>query len=173
MNKDASFDKFKELIQAVEKAKLKYVIIGGFAVDGKRRKLTRPHHDIDIIFLKKDEAKVEKLLKDLHYSLVNKYDDNYKLKASDGTKLDLYLVEVDDEKGISKGKTSTYTFPKEMVATDLEKGTIDGVLFTISGNAMTKRLGLDSANEADHDFCSKMNGDEKKMGKIKRIPRAR
>jgi hypothetical protein len=166
---DASFEKFQEFIRALEKAKLKYVVIGGFAVDGKRRKLSRQHHDIDIMCQKADEVSIEKLIKALHYALVERFEDLYRLKSVDGTKVDLYLVSLDGEHAHSKGKIETLSFPKEMFLHDLQKGTIDGFIFTIPSDSFIKRNGFDAKAESDQDFVRTLVGDEKKMGLIRKL----
>jgi hypothetical protein len=166
---DASFEKFQDFIRALEKAKLKYVVVGGFAVDGKRRKLSREHHDIDIMCQKADEAVIERLIKSLHYSLVERFEDLYRLKSVDGTRVDLYLVSLDEEHAHSKGKVATISFPKEMFLHDLQKGTIDGFIFTIPSDSFIKKNGFDARAESDQDFVKTLVGDEKKMGLIKKI----
>lgn len=173
MKTDVSFEKFKDLIQAIEKAQIRYVVIAGYAIEGRRRKHSRKHSDIDIMFLKSDEDQVEKLLMSLHYKPVSKHDDNVIMKSVDGTKLDIYFVEIDEERdrAVSKGKILTYSFPREMIMTDLQKGVLDGFIFTVAGDSMLKKLVLDSPAEADQEFARTLLGDPKKIGLIKRVPR--
>jgi hypothetical protein len=166
---DVSFERFRDFIQALEKAKLKYVVLGGFAVDGRKKQLSRPHHDVDVMCQKSDEAEVEKVIKSQHYSLVEQFDDLYRLKSADGTRIDLFLVSFDDDKAVSKGKSATLSFPKSMFMNDLQKGSVEGFIFTIPCDSFIKKLGFDAKHESDQEFVKTLKGDEKKMGLIKKL----
>jgi hypothetical protein len=171
MKVTAGFEKFKELMQAIEKAKLKYVVVAGFAIEGRRRKLTRKHSDIDVLLLKTDAAKIEALAVELKYKMVDKSSDNYLLKSADGTRLDFYLAGVEGEKAVCKGRILTYAFPKEFIETDLQKGIIQGFIFTIPSDSFLKKMAYDSQSEQDKAFAATLLGDAKKIGLIRRIPR--
>lgn len=77
-----------QITKALEKQQIPYWLIGGFAVDAVLGKVTREHHDIDVLILHSDRDKVAELV-----TTINTYDflvitqwSNYKFVGYDPDK---------------------------------------------------------------------------------------
>jgi len=113
MKTEVTIEKLKEFVKALEAKKIKYAVIAGFGVDGKRGYQTRPHQDLDILCSKNDLPKIEEVVEKLGYS-GKRFNDLYKLKRGDGSKVDLALVTEEDKEAVTYGRIAVTKFPKEL-----------------------------------------------------------
>lgn len=161
--------RIKELTTTLGEKGIRYVVIAGVGLDGKRGHLTRPHQDVDVLCLKDDEQKVEEMIEDLKYDR-RRINDLYKLKREDGAKVDLCLVTIEGNEAVTYGRTAVTRFPKEFLEKP-QKGHIDDVEFNIAPNEMLRIWGAHSDKGNDAEYAKSLPADEKKMKKVKRVLR--
>ena len=170
MKPKVTLKSLKEFIKALRDRKIKYLVIAGFALDGKRGYQTRPHQDLDILCLKEDKKKIEALIKELDYEIRDKTYDKYKLKRRDGSKIDLCLVTTRGNERITKGRIAVTTFPKVLFDKP-QKGKIKDVTFSIAPNELLRLWGCSSKKGNDLEYSKTLPVDNNKMKKIKRVLR--
>ena len=156
----------KEFLDALKKNRIKYIVIAGFGIDGKRGFLARPHQDLDVLCLKSDLPKIEKMIHSLKYS-GKRYNDLYKLIRDDGSKIDLALVTKEGDEAVTYGRIAITRLPF-MLFENLQKGNIDGFEFNIAPNELLKTWGKDAPKGEDVNYVEALPADP---GLIKRITR--
>ena len=166
---EVTLSRLNEFLKELEKNKIKYIVIAGFGLDGKRGFQTRSHQDLDVLCLKKDLQKLEVIIKKLGYS-GEKFNDLYKLRRTDGSKIDLGLLTIEGKDAVSYGRIAITRFPKELFKKS-QKGHIDNVEFTIAPNELLKTWGKDSTKGSDAEFANSLPADKEIIKKIKRILR--
>ncbi len=169
MKREVTLRILKKIISSFELNKIKYIVIAGFGLDGKRSFLTRPHQDLDILCLKKDLKKIEKILKKLNYS-GEKHNNLYKVYGGDGGKIDLGMLEIEGDYVVSYGRIAITKFPKELFLNP-QIGKINNLEFNIAPNEILKTWGKHSKKGDDANYSKSLKTDEKLMRKIKRVLR--
>lgn len=160
-------EKIKEFTQELEKNNLKYIVIAGVGLDGKRGYLTRAHQDLDVLCLLEDLPKLNTILEKLNYS-GKRYNNLYKVFNNNGGKLDIGLVEIENEYAITNGRIAITKFPKELFEKP-QKGKINDIEFNIAPNELLKTWGSHSQNLNDSEYANSLKVDQEKIKKIKRI----
>lgn len=166
MKTKVSLKNLKEFTHALEYNKINYIVIAGFGVDGKRGYQTRPHQDLDILCLKKDLPKIENTIEKLNYS-GKKYNDLYKLKRDDGSKVDLGLVTIEGEEAVTYGRIAVTRFPKELFNKS-QRGHIKDVEFNIAPNELLKKWGSYATKGDDKEYIKNLPINSKLFNSIKR-----
>lgn len=169
MKTEVTIKNLKEFVKALEIKKIKYIVIAGFGLDGKRGYQTRRHQDLDIICLKKDFEKVMKIVKELKYNVKNKFNRLYKLQREDGSKIDLSFAVIKGDEAITSGRIAITKFPKELFSPQL--GNIGNFQFNIAPNELLKTWGICSRKGDDANYSKTLPADDKKIKKIKRVLR--
>jgi len=136
MKREITLTILKKIINGFEFEKIRYMVIAGFGLDGKRGYLTRPHQDLDILCLKKDLKKIEKIIKNLNYS-GEKYNNLYKVYGEDGGKIDIGMLEIEGDETVSYGRIAITRFPKELFEKP-QNGKIKNISFNIAPNELLK-----------------------------------
>lgn len=169
MKTEMSPNKIKQFIQALEQNRLKYIVIAGVGLDGKRGYLTRPHQDLDVLCLKDDLPKLDKILEKLRYS-GKRYNDLYKVFDGSGGKADIGLVTIEGHEAVIYGRIAVTQFPKELFEKP-QKGQIDDIQFNVAPNELLKTWGSDSQKGNDAEYANTLPIDESKTKHIKRALR--
>lgn len=170
MKTEVTLKSLKEFTQALEQRDIRYIIIAGYGLDGKRGHLTRPHQDVDILCLKEDQSKIESLIKDLDYEIKIRSNDLYKLKRSDQSKVDLCLVTTEGDEAVTYGRIAITRFPKTLFDNP-QKATIEDVTFNVAPNELLRTWGSESKKGDDAEYSKDLPADPQKMKKIKRVLR--
>jgi hypothetical protein len=118
---------------------------------------------------KKDLQKLETVIKRLGYS-GERYNDLYKLKREDGSKIDLALVTEEDKDAVTYGRIAVTRFPRDLFYTP-QKGHIDGFEFSIAPNELLKTWGKDAPNEIDSEYVKTLPADSELMKLVQRVRR--
>ncbi len=160
--------KLKELLSAFEKANVAYMVIAGFGLDGLRGHQTRPHQDVDIICLKKDAEKIEKVSTDLGYA-GEWFQDLYKIKRKDGSKADLPMATEEGDEFVIYGNLAITRFHKSLFKP--QTGKIDDLKFKIAPNELLKTYALHATKGEDKAYADTIQVDEKLIKKIRRVLR--
>ncbi|MFH1174292.1 MAG: hypothetical protein V1725_04110 [archaeon] len=165
MKTEVTLERLEEFTTALERGNVPYVVIAGFGLDGKRGLQTRPHQDLDVLCLKKDKDKVDTILSSLRYAgpLMN---DTYKLKRSDGSKIDLTFLTEEGDDLISYGKTHITRFPRQMFSP--QKAHIGTVSFSIAPNELLYVWGRDCPKGDDANYAKTLPIDEQIVSRISR-----
>jgi hypothetical protein len=164
---EVTLEILKEFVSALNKENIKYTIIAGFGLDGKRGFQTRPHQDLDVLCLKTDLVKIENIIKKLNYS-GKRFNDLYKLNRKDGSKIDLGLLTIEFSEAVSYGRIAITRFPKILFEKP-QKGKIENLEFNIAPNELLKIWGKDSKKGNDSHFSYSLEANEKLLKKIKRV----
>ena len=162
--------KLEEFTGELKKNKIEYIIIAGLGLDGKRGYLTRPHQDVDILFLKKDKEKVEKAYEKLGYSIKENDNDKYQLRRADGSKIDLVYLTIEGNEAVSYGRIAITRFPKQLFEKS-QVGKIDSVKFNIAPNELLATWGKDSQKGDDAEYSKTLPVNKELIDKIKRVLR--
>ena len=144
-----------EFTKALEKEKIKYIVIAGWGLDGKRGKQTRVHQDLDILCLKKDFRKVKKIISNLGYVIKENFNNLYKLFREDGAKVDLAFLMLKGDYLLSNGRIAITKFPKVLFEKS-QIGNVEGVKFKIAPNELLKTWGSHSQKGNDAEFAKKL-----------------
>lgn len=163
-------EKLKELTEELEKNKIKYIVIAGLGLDGKRGYLTRPHQDVDMLCLKKDKEKVEGVYKKLKYYIKENNNDKYQLRRADGSKIDLVYLTIEGKEAVSYGSIAITRFPKQLFEKS-QLGKIEDVNFKIAPNELLATWGKDSQKGNDAEYSKTLPVNENLIKKIKRVLR--
>jgi len=153
------FKIFKELIGELEKAKLFYVVFGGFALDGKRGRITMKHKDVDVFCHKEDYDKLETILLKLNYNLLYEIND---LKAfqKPGLKLDLCLLKKIGNYYICKLRYVNLLIPLMLLdKIMIQRVSIKDCTFNIVPNEILKKDALGSQYRDDIEYAKKIKVD--------------
>lgn len=163
-------EKLKEFTGELEKNKLKYIVIAGLGLDGKRGFLTRPHQDVDMLCLKKDKKKVENVYEKLGYYIKENDHDKYQLRRADGSKIDLVYLTIEDNEAVSYGRIAITRFPKELFEKS-QIGKIGNVEFNIAPNELLATWGKDSQKGNDAEYSKTLPVNKELVRQIKRVLR--
>jgi hypothetical protein len=169
MKTEITQERLKEFIGALEERKVRYFVIAGFGLDGKRGYQTRPHQDLDVLCLKDDEDKIKDIIEKLGFDIRNKFNDLYKLRREDGAKVDLCLVTLEGDEYVTYGRIAVTRFPRSLFKP--QKGHIGDVEFYIAPNELLKTWGEDSQKSDDAKYAKSLPGDYRLIKKIKRTLR--
>jgi len=159
-------EKIKQFIESLEQSKVKYIVIAGVGLDGKRGYLTKSHQDLDVLCSKRDLLKIKEVLSKLKYS-GKRYNDLYKVFDDSGGKVDIGLVSFEQDEAVTYGRIAITRFPKELF-TQPQRGQIDGINFNIAPNELLKTWGIHSQKKDDAEYAKSLPVDKKKISKIKR-----
>lgn len=162
-------EKLNEFVRSLERNNIKYIVIAGFGIDGKRGYETRPHQDLDVLCLKEDLMHIKKVIHRLGYK-TDRYNDLIKLNREDGAKIDLGLVTIENEEAVTYGRIAVTRFPKELFYKP-QRGNIGRIEFKIAPNELLKTWGADSQKGNDSDYAKRLPVDENIMERIKRVKR--
>jgi len=162
--------KLEEFTGELKKNKIKYIVIAGLGLDGKRGYLTRSHQDLDILCLKKDKEKVEKAYSKLGYYIKENNHDKYQLKRADGSKIDLVYLTIEGNEAVSYGSIAITRFPKQLFEKS-QVGKIDSVKFNIAPNELLATWGKDSQKGDDAEYSKTLPVNKELIDKIKRVLR--
>lgn len=168
---EVTLERLNEFIKSLEKNKIRYIVIAGFGLDGKRGFQTRPHQDLDVLCMKKELPQIERILRKLGYS-GERFNDLYKLKRDDGSKIDLGLLTIEGDLAVSYGRIAITKFPKELFEKS-QKGHIKNIIFEIASNELLRVWGNNSQKGNDAEYANSLPADEKIIQKIKRELRKR
>jgi hypothetical protein len=160
--------KIKELLGAFEKANVNYMVIAGFGLDGLRGHQTRPHQDVDILCLKKDAKKIEKVTSDLGYE-GEWFQDLYKIKRKDGSKADLAMATAEGDELVTYGRIAITRFPQSLFKP--QTGKIEDLEFKIAPNELLKTYALHATKGEDKAYADTIPVDSKLIKKIHRVLR--
>jgi hypothetical protein len=164
-----TLEKLKELLGAFENANINYMVIAGFGLDGLRGHQTRPHQDVDIICLKKNAKKIEKVTSDLCYK-GEWFQDLYKIKRKeDGSKADIAMATQERNEFVTYGRIAITRFPCSLFKPQI--GKIRKFKFKIAPNELLKTYALHAMKGKDKEYARKMKVNEKIMKKIRRVLR--
>ena len=169
MKTEVTIGKLKEFLGALEKRNIKYVVIAGFGVDGKRGHQTRPHQDLDVLCLKEDLPKIEEVVQSLGYS-GTRYNDLYKLKREDGSKVDLALVTEEGDEAVTYGRIAITRFPKKLFENP-QIGRLKNFEYDIAPNELLRTWGEHAPKGDDADYVKTLPVNPDVIKKIKRLLR--
>jgi len=149
-----NFKIFKELIEELEKLKLFYAVFGGFALDGKRGRLTRKHSDVDVFCRGKDYGKLKSALLKLNYRLLYEIND---LKAfqKPGLKIDLCLLKKADNYCTCKLRYVKLLIPLKLLR-NIQRVSIGNCTFNIVPDEILKKDALRSRYKEDREYGKKI-----------------
>ncbi len=167
MKTEVTPERLKEFVDELEHKKIKYFIIAGWGLDGKRGYQTRPHQDADILVLEKDKSEVEKVIEKLNYSR-KQFGNVNKLKREDGSKIDLTFMTIEGDEAVTYGGIAETRFPKKLID-KTQKGHLQGIEFNVGANELLKTWGQHAGNEEDRKYAATLPADEGLMKRIKRI----
>lgn len=159
-----NFKIFEELIEELEKLKLFYEVFGGFALDGKRGRLTRKHDDVDVFCRGKDYSKLKKALLKLNYNLLYEIND---LKAfqKPGLKIDLCLL-----KRIGSYCECELRYVKLLIPLTLlhniQRASIGNCTFNIVPDELLKKDALNSRYREDREYGKKIKVNKELFNRI-------
>ena len=105
--------RFKKLIEKIDD-KFFYAVMGGVAVDGYVGKLTRNHHDVDMIIFREDVDRAETVLDDLGYKpkrFTHPEKPNLEYKMQTGDEDHLFSFQILDRIDNDKFEISFYRDP--------------------------------------------------------------
>ena len=163
-----TLEKLKELLDAFEKANVKYMVIAGFGLDGLQGHQTRPHQDVDMLCLKKEAQKIEAIVSHLGYK-GKWFNDLYKIKREDGSKADLAMATLEKDELVVYGNLAITRFPHSLF--NPQTGKIEDFEFKIAPNELLKKYALHAMKGEDSIYAEKITVDEKIMKKIQRTLR--
>jgi hypothetical protein len=166
MQKGFNINDLEEFISELEKNNIQYIVIAGFALDGKRGYLSRPHEDLDILCLIEDKKEVEIIYQNLGYTVKRKTANLIKVQKKEGTSIHLCYVVTEGEKRVTYGNRRT-SFPKYLFDNP-QKGRIEDIEFNIGPNELLRIWGIQSFNEEDAKYAESLEFDKKIMKEISR-----
>lgn len=166
---EMNLERLNEFIGELEKKKIKYIVIAGFGLDGKRGYQSRLHQDLDVLCKKDDLPKIDKIREKLSYS-GERFNDLYKLNRNDGSKVDVGLLTFEGDEAVSYGRIAITRFPKGLFEHP-QKGQIGKIKFNIAPNELLKIWGSDSQKGDDADYVKSLPIDEDKFKRINRVLR--
>jgi hypothetical protein len=167
MEQAMDIDKARHFLSALDKRGISHMVIGGFAFEAKRGKVTRAHEDLDVICKKEDEDKVMKLVKEEGFVISNKLNNRYKIGKKDGSKIDLYLAEADGDKRVTHGKRMSLSFPKDLLGFQAAK--LLDLDLKLAPNEILKKTGFESRFDEDIAIAEKLLVNDKKFGHVKKL----
>lgn len=103
-----------------------YWVVGGWGIDGYLGRVSREHHDMDVLTWQKDREKIEELLKDRNINFYSGWEDEdgkfhdyvnkILVKKTDGVDVDIVFLDQDDKnKTVFLHKAKKAKFPKEFL----------------------------------------------------------
>ena len=161
--------RFAKLVTAIDN-KFFYAVMGGIAVDGYAKKLTRNHPDVDILIFRSDLEKIERILKKLGYpykKFSHPRETNYKYKIRTNDPDWTFTFQVIDKKPGNKFEIGFYRNPHMIYPISLIKPPKFLVLNNIRFPAISKTL-LIKLKQNEIDFFEKLKERDPKKYHLKR-----
>jgi hypothetical protein len=153
-----------ELFSEFEKNQISYAVYAGYALEGKRGKITRNHKDVDVFCLKKDLEKVHQLMQQLNFFLYDKIRDLHKFQKEE-FKIDFCFLENTGDNLVAEIRHEKVIFPSSLFGS-LQAGKIGSLIFKIVPNEILKKYGLSSVHKEDCEFASSLETDENIFSKV-------
>jgi predicted nucleotidyltransferase len=161
-----SFDTFKKTIGLLEKNGVKFLIFGGFALDGIRGEITREHSDIDIYVFSDDLDKLLSLFRSDDYTSY-KRENMYFIEATD-LKMGIVVLTHENDKIIAHGNKTLVAFPRD-IFTDTCIVSLNNVSFHVAPNEALAVDSKFSTHENDRLFGTDMKYDKALFDQIEII----
>ncbi|MCK5475710.1 MAG: NUDIX domain-containing protein, partial [Candidatus Pacebacteria bacterium] len=143
----------KEIVELCESNNMKYWIIGGFAVDGKRRCISRDHGDINICFHNSEKNKDLKIFFNNNFT-ITKQGLKYVFYKYD-IKIDVFILFDKNKYYERKREWFEAKFPKK-IFDDFQLGKIGNLNFKIPSNEGLKYYGSKTREKKDQLYCEKL-----------------
>lgn len=143
----------KEIVELCETNNIKYWIIGGFAVDGKRGCISRNHSDIDICFHNLHQNKALEIFFNNNF-IITRQGLKYVFYKHD-IKIDVFILFDKIKYYERKREWFEARFPKE-IFNDFQIGKIGNLNFTIPSNEGLKYYGSKTKYKKDKLYTEKL-----------------
>jgi len=153
----------KEIVELCETNNIKYWIVGGFAVDGKRRCISRNHGDIDICFHSLHQNKVFKIFFDNNFT-ITKQGLKYVFYKHD-IKIDVFILFDKTKYYERKREWFEAKFPKK-IFDDFQIGKIENLNFRIPSNEGLKYYTSKTKHKEDRLYGNKLPINDNLYSKI-------
>ena len=153
----------KEIVELCESNNIKYWIVGGFAVDGKRKCVSRNHNDIDICFHGSHQNKVLEIFFNNNFT-ITKQGLKYVFYKYD-IKIDVFILFDKNKYYGRKREWFEAKFPKK-IFDDFQLGEIGNLNFKIPSNEGLRYYGSKTRHKKDKFYTKKLHINENLYSKI-------
>lgn len=169
---ETTLDDVNDIAKSFENNSVRYMIVGGYAIDGKKGKITRYHDDVDMLVLENEYHKIMEAVQKLGYKLIKKYNSTCLFKKNkEGemkpSKIHLSFLKRRGKFAVSEGRIATTRFPINWFDKS-QTVEIKGVRFNIVTDELLKAFGLDAPKGDDAQYAKKIKVDERLYKQITR-----
>jgi hypothetical protein len=149
-----STDALKFTVDLLEEHHIHYYVFGGFALDGLRGAVTRPHDDLDIYVLEDDLEKFCKVMESAGYPCIKR--ENMYFIDKEPLKIGIVVLCKDAENYISRGNKTLAFYPALMFSKEAH-GRIKDIVFRIAPNEVLAFEAQHSRFSEDKNFGTKLS----------------